>query len=188
MSVVLRKRGAVDSFPRKAEFIQHVRVCLAKARLKFDKFNIPDAQIPVTFVAKGRAAGMAKWAKRFGESVYNLEFNVDAINKDWDEMVNEVIPHEVAHVVDYVYRGKSNHDRFWSMLCSQLGGNPSRTHTIPVEKARKTTKVQYIASCGTEVWLTTQMHNKVQKGGVRRLTRTGGLIDASRCKWIQKAV
>ena len=188
MSVVLRKRGAVDSFPRKAEFIQHVKACFAKARTSFSGFTIPDSEIPILFVANGRAAGRVRWKTQLGRTTYNIEFNIDAINKDWDEMVNETIPHEVAHIVDHVYRGKTNHDRFWAMFCHTLGGNANRTHSIPVEKARKTMKYRYVASCGTEVWLTTQMHNKVQIGQLRRLSRTGGLIDRTRCTWEQKAV
>lgn len=182
MSVVIRKRGAVTHFPQKAEFMQHVRDCLAKARLSFSSFDIQDHQIPVVFVAMGRAAGMAKFRVSALGVSYNLEFNIDAINKDWDEMVGNTIPHEVAHIVDHAINGKFNgHNKIWQRICMILGGDAARTHSIPLEKARRTRKVLYKATCGTELWLSMTMHNKVQEGQIRVIGRTGGRISALQC-------
>lgn len=189
MSVVLRQRGVVNSFPRKTEFMYHVYNCLAKARLSFSAFKLQDHEIPVVFVAKGRAAGMAKFRKNALGITYNLEFNVDAINKDWDEMVSNTIPHEIAHIVDHAIHGKFNgHNRIWQRICMILGGDATRTHDIPVEKARKTRKVLYKATCGSEIWLTMRMHNQLQRGSILTVRKTGGKITAQHCTGRMQAV
>lgn len=185
MSIVIRKRGVVEqSFPRKAEFIQHVQDCLAKARSLFTGFDLENYEIPIVFKRNGCAAGTA----RCRGGVYNLEFSIEAIGLDWDQMVNETIPHEVAHIVDHVLNRRFDHGIIWAMYCRKLGGNPSRTHNMAVTKARKVSKVKYTATCGTVLWLTVAMHNKVQRGQVRVLRSTGGKIVAECCNWEKMAV
>jgi len=190
MSRILRKRGAVKAnFPRKAEFVQRVRDCLALARQKYPTFTLEDKDLPIVFYKKGHAAGKAVWTTG-AETVYNIEFSVEAIGLEWDDMVNETIPHEVAHIVDRFIHGRSNnHNKVWKVIFRSLGGVKLKsTHNYAVTKARKTTKILYRATCGTEIWLTKRMHSQVQQGQVRVIRRTDGLISAESCQWVSQKV
>ena len=179
MTIILRKRGAVTAFfPRKHEFIRKVRECQELARQKFPEFNLTDEQLPIVFVAKGRNAGMARWKRNFdGSMTYNVEFNIEAITNHWDDMTEDTIAHEMAHIVDFVIHGKNNgHNLLWKRIARKLGCSGERTHNYEVTKARRTTKHIYVASCGTEVKLGTQRHNKVRRGSMYIVSRTGGTI------------
>ena len=194
MARILRKRGVVKSnFPRKAEFIQHVRACLAKAREAYPLFTLQDADLPIVFVKNGRMAGMAKVEWGVHQHTFNLEFSIEALDVAWDDMVKNTIPHEIAHIVDYFLHPRKSsygHSRIWRIICLTLGGNGNTYHNYAVTKARTVTKVRfrYVASCGTEVWVTKQMHNKIQKGSSRMLVSTRGRITAEHCTWHEKTV
>ena len=192
MVAVFRKRGAITKdFPRKQEFLKHVCEHMENARRLFSEFDLHiGTQVPVVFVARGRAAGMCKWRRTAsGIFQYNLEFNINAIMKEWDDMVNDTVPHEIAHIVDHVIHGKSHgHGYQWKAIARRLGCSGDRCHSYEIEKARKTTKIQYVASCGTEIWLTKRIHNQVQNGQVRIISRTRGKITAEHCRWNQTKV
>ena len=191
MAKVLRKRGEVTrNFPRRTEFVQRVRACLALARAAYPEFTLQDKDLPIVFYKNGRAAGMAKWLDKGNEVIYNIEFSVEAINNEWDDMVKNTIPHEVAHIVDRFINGKCNkHNYIWQSICQRLGGSASSTHSYAVTRARKMTKILYTASCGTEVWVTKRMHNDIQrKNQVRILSSTRGRITSQHCNWVEKKV
>lgn len=184
MSYVIRKRGASNrNFNRKAEFVAKVRECLERGFRKFDselRFSLTCAveDIPIVFVEKGSNAGRACW-QRFGDRVVvNLEFNIFHIENYWDDMVEDTIPHEVAHVIDYMIRGRSNHDRKWQYIAYTLGCTGKPTHNYDYVPARKTRVYIYKATCGTEIKLTAVRHGKIQKKGVTYTVRsTGGSIN-----------
>jgi predicted SprT family Zn-dependent metalloprotease len=185
MYPVFRKRGAFQgNFEGRKEFTALVRYCLEQAVEAFpgehwDKTDID--QIPIVYVAAGETAGMCRTKivgyGNFKRYQFNLEFNVQHIKHEWKDMAYDTIPHEVAHLVDTLIRGKSNHDSHWQRIARTLGCSGSRTHNYKsTKRARKTTQHKYIAECGTEIWVSTQMHNKLQNGSRRRVTATGGAL------------
>ena len=195
MPIVLRKRGAFKGdFDRKEEFIENVKECIFRAIDLFPEFNLGPSQIPIVFVARGGNAGMARYKRivshRTNGHIYNLEFNVDAISKDWDDMVNDTIPHEVAHIVDHVINGSmSGHGPRWKAIAQKLGCTGKRTHNVPVARARRTKRWCYVARCGTELWLSTQKHNKIQDGrGFYRVRDSKVVIRDTDCTWDYKMV
>jgi len=175
--IILRQRGIFrGTFEGKAEFVACVRECQANARRLFPAFKLTDEELPIVFVWSGRVAGMAKRRK----NVYNLEFNIEAIHRDRAEMVDNTIPHEMAHIVDmYLHGGKSSHGPRWQSIIQALGGSPERTHDIPLTKARRSRKYLYQASCGTEIEIGPRHHKAVQTGGKLMLKKTGGKITSS---------
>lgn len=174
---ILRQRGIFHgTFEGKEAFIARVRECQTNARERFPSFKLTDEELPIVFVFSGQVAGMAKRRK----NVFNLEFNVEAILKDRDEMINNTIPHEMAHIVDmYLYGGRSSHGHRWQAIIHALGGSPERTHTIPLTKARRSRRYLYEASCGTTVEVGPRHHKSVQTGGKLLLKKTGGKITRS---------
>lgn len=171
---IFRKRG-IDTSNTKAmrEFKALVYLCLSIARDLYPEFHMRDSELPVVFFKSGKTAG---WAKRRGSN-YNIEFNTHALTTEWDDMVNNVIPHEVAHIVDMYLNGNSDHGHRWASICRALGGNASRTHSYDMRAvARKTTKHLYRATCGTEVQLGARRHANIQRGAAYGL-RGGGKIN-----------
>ena len=171
---ILRQRGIFKGhFPGQSDFVLKVRACQAEARRLFPGFRLSDEDLPIVFVKSGRIAGMAKNQR----SIYNIEFSVEAILRDWEEMTRNTIPHEMAHIVDmYLHNGKSSHGPRWQSIIQALGGSPQRTHDIPLRKARRSRRYIYIASCGTEVEVGPRHHKSVSRGGTLIVKKTGGRV------------
>jgi predicted SprT family Zn-dependent metalloprotease len=182
MSYVIRERGIDRShFPRKEEFVQRICEVMEMARNKYPQFNMANCEVPFVFIKTGQHAGMMQWIKLSStRDVYNLLFNTVAIKQDWDHVYNDTIPHEIAHLVDHVLHGTTSHGSKWKRIALSLGCDGKRCHNIDMSEAkRKTRKAVYVATCGTEIKLTINMHNKVQNGEMRRLTSTRGIIRAT---------
>jgi len=158
--------------------MEMVEVIWEVATETFEGFNMALSDVPVVLTDAGRSAGCLKSQTRFGEIAFNLEFNTKVMDMDWNEM-EDTIPHEIAHLVDRVIHGFSdNHGRKWQRIAKKLGCTAKRTHSVKVAASRRQRRYNYVATCGTEIELTTAMHNKVQRGSVRVLRSTRGKITA----------
>lgn len=123
-------------------------------------------EVDIRFDLKGRVGGYAGYkVNSFGDKEYFLRFNIEGINKHWDNMVNVVVPHEVAHIVAYAKPslGAKNHNRAWSIIDRKLGGNGQRCHSMKLTKARKTTWYIYEVA-GMRVKLSKIRHNRMLTG------------------------
>lgn len=71
---------------------------------------------------------VATW---IGKVLY-IRFNVELLfNDKWFlEIVNNTIPHELAHAVGFDKGLCKGHDKQWKMLCIELGGTGSRCASI----------------------------------------------------------
>jgi predicted SprT family Zn-dependent metalloprotease len=123
---------------KRNEFTKKVKECLQQAATLFNMPSINDTEIH--YFEKGRCAGTA--SQRGG--VYSVRFNEFNIENDWDEMVNETIPHEIAHIVCFErpHLG-SNHDMGWKRVCRMLGGDGSRTHNMKVALTKHVERKRY---------------------------------------------
>ena len=80
------------SFKNKAAFEAHLNKWLEKVRELYG--DIP--RFDLVYFPKGRSAG---WWK-YSSYRHTLEFNVEAIENHFDQMVNETLPHEISHMLD----------------------------------------------------------------------------------------
>ena len=48
------------------------------------------------------------------------------VEQNTEELVEDTILHEIAHALDYLDRGYSNHDINWKKICIRIGANPKR--------------------------------------------------------------
>ena len=105
------------------------------------------------------------WAKLDKYGVYSLRFNREAIINYNDDMTNDTIPHEVAHIVCYNQRhlGKG-HDSGWKRVCRMLGGDDSRTHDMVLTPAKVTPKFNYTLASGRVVQAGPKHHRMIQAG------------------------
>ena len=148
----------------------------AKLQEAINVFSLPIAvsDVNIDFKVRGRVAGYAKWRRQRNSTVeYSLSFNREAIEKYREDMTNDTIPHEVAHLVCFIRPelGK-NHDRGWKRVCRILGGDDSRTHNYTLSPGKKVNRYTY--KVGDHTFdVSAQMHRKFLNGDVRVHNRTG---------------
>lgn len=124
-----------------------------------------------------RFVGQAGWRRRHGETTYTLRLNPKAVAENFDDMLNDTIPHEIAHLVNYARPSTGRrHNNGWKRVCLALGGNgqrlcgrgadydldgPSKDERKIAHDARR--PYIYTDSKGVERRVTKQRHNKLQQ-------------------------
>lgn len=89
---------------------------------------------------RGKAAGSCHYenSKRF----IRINFEMMTLSKtNWDHILNDTIPHEVAHMVEHMLYGKMSHSPQWVKICKALGGNGKRCHNLMTTVTRYTYNV-----------------------------------------------
>ena len=178
-TMIIRRRG-IDrtNFPHKQTFIKMVEANLQLARELYPDHHIPN--VPIVFYSAGNCSGRAKGRSHYGQMVYNLEFNVAAINLHWDVMTGNTIPHEVAHIISFIVhkndadRG-NGHGRGWKRIAKQLGCNGDTCHSMSIPPARQRSKHKYISNNNSYCELGPTQHKRLQTlQGYRVTIRTTG--------------
>lgn len=134
-----------------------ISAVLEQARIHYG-FDVP---VTINFRNTGKTAGLA--TRRGFE--YGITLNTQMLSDEHiDNLINDTIPHEIAHLVCYFDRslGK-NHDRGWKRVCMRLGGNGNRCHSYNVQKARRSRKAIYVIA-GKEIEIGVAVHTKIQRG------------------------
>lgn len=113
---------------------------------------------PLLKSRKGNAAGSCICGSI--DRIIKINFEMMILNRDnWDHILNETIPHEVAHMVEFELYNKLSHSLRWERICKSLGGNPKRCHQL------KTATKKYVYNVnGSIIELSIRYHNKIQKG------------------------
>lgn len=127
----------------------------------------------VRFDLKGKAAGQAikngDW--------YEIRVNPEIAAQNWEEYLNQTIPHEVAHIVQYqIYPYCGGHGRAWKGIMRVFGKDPKRCHDYDLTNVtvRRQRRIRYECEPGCEHMLTMTRHNKIQrKGDKYRCNKTG---------------
>lgn len=88
----------------------------------------------------GRSAGQAVWDP-YGKVKHFIRINPVLLNENGEDMVNQTVPHEVAHVVvTQLYEEKGHrvqgHGYEWQSVMRQLGLKPDRCHSYDVTSIR----------------------------------------------------
>ena len=161
-----------------SKFKQHIRECLEDADRKYNTSLA--GNVDIRFKLRGSCAARAGCKRNritLEASDYYLNFNVEAMELDWKNMVADTIPHEVAHLVTYARPelGK-NHNYGWRNVAISLGSTGERCHNLSLTPGRVTNKFKYKASCGTVVTVGATVHNRLQKGQHRVISNTGGKL------------
>ena len=135
----------------------------AKMQEAVDLFNLNfDAEaVKITFNVRGGVSGRAT---RRGNR-YFLDFNREAIEKYFDDMVTETIPHEVAHIVCFARPelGKG-HDAGWTRVTRRLGGAAARTHNYDLSPGKVIRRFVYIISAQDVITIGPKHHKAIQTG------------------------
>lgn len=156
---------------------------IAKCNAVFEKakelYGLDLSVCTIRFDLKGRVGGTAgaRGSSLAGTRSYHMRFNADMVQRDTVEMVDETVPHEIAHIVCFMNpKLGSNHDAGWARVCRQLGGNGSRTHDMPVVYGKGNT-YEYITTNGSTIRLSERHHAAVQRGRILSLKRNKGSVN-----------
>lgn len=143
-----------------------IQNCLSKAA---ELYNMPALEnTEIRFDMKGQSA-IASASRRNGKLI--LRFNADAIGLDPAHVINNTIPHEVAHLVNYLDNSTGkNHDAGWKRVCIKLGGTGERVcgsrRLDALKPARRTRKHEYRRpDTGGYVTLGNKYHRHIQQYG-----------------------
>ncbi|MEI6422386.1 MAG: SprT-like domain-containing protein [Lentisphaerota bacterium] len=150
---------------------------LTKCKAVFEKakelYGVDLSKVAIRFDLKGRVGGMACARGSVFARVYHMRFNYDMLLRETDEMVDVVVPHEIAHIVCFLKPELGrNHDYGWARVCRALGGTGDRTHDMDVVYGKGTT-YEYTTDRGHKVRLNDRRHQHVQSG--RTLSYRKGL-------------
>lgn len=138
------------------KFIADTRAKLIEAVAKYN-LSFDPLRVKIRLDIRGQTAGYA--SHRNG--VYQLRFNPEAILKYNEDMTNDTIPHEVAHLVCFNRRELgTDHDAGWKRVCRSLGGDDSRTHDMVLTKAKHKTIWRYEYNVNGEVVFVGPKHHK----------------------------
>lgn len=110
------------------------------------------------FNQRGRTAGTAYLQKN------EMRFNAFMLTQDPDKFIEQVVPHEVAHLVVYqIYGAKPRpHGPEWVAIMEHLFNvEAERTHTFDVPKPKNL----YLYQCGCQTHeFTAHRHGRVKRG------------------------
>ena len=155
MSVTLLKCRTLLSFNSQQLVIQKVAKCINHASLYFEQnFKAPK----ISFNQRGKIAGCARL------QLNELRFNPVLLADNLDAFLEEVVPHEVCHLLAYTLFGKVRpHGKEWQSLMLKLFKLKGQTfHQMDVAKV-KGKCFNYQCACGPKE-LGIRRHNKVVKG------------------------
>lgn len=141
--------------PLQSQVIAKVEQCIKIANQRLNK-RLP---MPVVnFTQRGRIAGSARLQG------WEIRFNPVLLQENPQAFLDEVVPHEVAHLVVFKRFGRVRpHGREWQVVMQEIFSVPPRTtHRMDVSSVQGTT-YPYRCQCQAHQ-LTVRRHNKVQRG------------------------
>lgn len=113
---------------------------------------------------KGASAGVYKPKEKRVE--INLGLAVKS-KEHFDHILNDTIPHELSHAVQYQCTRGRGHDIYWKNIMRRVFGlEPVRCHSLDVEGvARRVARPYvYVCKCAEPIKVTRNIHEKMQKG------------------------
>lgn len=131
--------------------------------------NLPQ----ISFNQRGKTAGAAYL------ELWEIRLNPILLSENSDAFINEVIPHEYAHLLTFALFGRVQpHGKQWQMMMEQVMQLPAkRTHQFATENSqtRQYQRFTYQCSCQTHS-LTSIRHNRLQSGKVEYHCRKCGAL------------
>lgn len=157
--------------------------CLARAMARYGLPAEWRARLTISCDLRGRAAGKVEVVRQRRQlQSARLRLNLEAARLDWRQMVDETIPHEVAHLVVMSLPRQFDqqpHGRDWQQVCRELGGQGAVRHQLPLTRARQPRLWHYRDSHGVGHQLTSVRHHRLQRGQRYQVVASGAWLDAA---------
>ncbi|QHJ10097.1 Protein SprT [Paraglaciecola mesophila] len=135
-----------------AHVVDRVHACVQLANRSLSV----DLALPaITFNQRGKIAGCARLQTN------ELRFNPVLLADNYQAFIDEVVPHEVAHLIAYALYGRVKpHGKEWQAIMRQVFGLNGHTyHKMDVTKVSGK-RFTYQCLCG-DIELSVRRHNKV---------------------------
>lgn len=88
------------------------------------------------------------------------------------DLIEDTLRHEIAHALDFIDRGKSDHGYQWKKKCREAGADPKRTCEIPTELTEIASKwMRKCEGCGKKIFYYRKPKSRSKHGG--RYIHTG---------------
>ena len=157
--------------------------CVNIARQRTNK-EVP--MFPLKFSQMGHRAGVCHTVVLTGESTIKINPDFFKNPKDYDEQLNDTLPHEVAHaIVNFLYpiitvngkhrRPVAPHGSEWFGVMNWFGiKNPNTRHKMDMTgvAVRKVDRLfKYVCGCNKPHMLTFTLHKRIQLNGKNRKCR-----------------
>ncbi|MEI6858842.1 MAG: SprT family zinc-dependent metalloprotease [Shewanella sp.] len=115
-------------------------------------------QPEIQFTLKGKSAGVAHLQLNL------LRFNSILLAENHQVFIEQVIPHEICHLIAYqLYAKVKPHGREWQALMIEIYQlDPVATHNLNIKSVTGKT-FDYLCNCGN-IPLSIRRHNKVIRG------------------------
>jgi SprT protein len=135
--------------------VEHYRqVAIDKGAMRYDEY-LPHPD----FSLRGTCAGQAN--DRL------LRFNLDIAVNNIEAFLDDIVPHEIAHVIQRrKYPYSKSHSPEWKKYCILLTGRElARCHTFDCQKARIVRRKKYTCGCMGKIFnLSTIKINRINRG------------------------
>ncbi|XKM13785.1 SprT family zinc-dependent metalloprotease [Orbaceae bacterium ac157xtp] len=135
-----------------------VITCLRKNLLLASHFfNISFNEPSIKYLNKGSIAGSAYLNK------WEIQLNTNMLLENQQRFINEVIPHELAHLIAFKIYGKVKpHGKEWQHIMQTIFLlEPNRTHKFKIPITTKRATFHYACECQTHE-LSVIRHNRIQ--------------------------
>lgn len=154
------------------QLLQQVDLCLHKAEQHFKRAFPCDR---VRLDIRGATAGQYRHQRR-GRSLLapELRFNPVLLQRYQTAFIEEVVPHECAHLVAYAHFGLHirPHGPEWQLIMREVYGRlPTVKHNYEVDRPQRT-QIEYRCACPERSHrLSMIRHNRIRRGQMRYVCR-----------------
>jgi SprT protein len=132
--------------------------CMAIVRSKFPNTSFENPSVHFDIV--GTKGGCAKFKD------WSLHFNLKLAEANLQEYLSQVVPHEIAHLVDFKKYNGWGHKRTWKHIMIHVFSlTPDRCHQMDTSevKTKKYDTYIYVCSCpDLEIKVKSNLHKKMQ--------------------------
>lgn len=100
---------------------------------------------------------------------YGVQINLPLAlesEENYQEFINQVIPHEVCHIIARMFfpMDTDHHGWAWKAVMIKMGKNPDRTHNMDVSTISNRSYEYKCPDCGQKYYVGKVKHNRIQNG------------------------
>jgi predicted SprT family Zn-dependent metalloprotease len=141
-------------------------ICAAKDQLlaageRYD-LDLSDVKVNVTI----RGSRISGYAALSGAGSSRMDFNRQNLMYQWDDILGDTLPHEIAHIVCFRKGWDKGHGARWKEVCIELGGSGEQCVHPDLHYIGREGSWKYQGTTGHVYWVNRRTHTFIQAGNV----------------------